>query len=426
MVFKRVLPGLVIALALSACGAVQSAALRSPAASPSTQPQTVGSRSTTSSAPAAASAAALNSATESIVAVSTVDPAHVTIVLEQVAAGFEQPLFLTHAGDGSNRTFVVEKGGQIRLLDGTLFLDVADRITTSGYEQGLLGLAFHPEFATNGLFFVYYTALDGTNTLSRFRATADGQRGDTDTELVLVQLASPHETHNGGMIAFGPDGMLYVGLGDGGGADDEFGNGQNGDTLLGKILRLDVNGGEPYAVPHDNPFVNDVQIRSETWAWGLRNPWRFSFDRMTGDLYIGDVEQNQWEEINFQPAASAGGENYGWSIREGAYCFYTMTCDGTGLTNPIVSYDRHQGIAVTGGYVYRGEAFPALQGAYVFGDYGTGRIWTVARDTDGLWTTRERTRLDGLLSSFGEDEQGELYVTDIGNGGVYRIMVPPR
>jgi glucose/arabinose dehydrogenase len=373
-----------------------------------------------------AASAASRSATASITAVSTVDPTHVTIVLEQVAAGFKQPLFLTHAGDGSNRTFVVEKDGQIKLLDGTRFLDVVDRITTNGYEQGLLVLAFHPEFATNGLFFVYYTAPDGANTLSRFRATADLQRGDPDTERVLLQQASPHETHNGGMIAFGPDGMLYIGLGDGGGANDQFGNGQNGDTFLAKILRINVNGAEPYAVPQDNPFVNDAQIRPETWAWGLRNPWRFSFDRATGDLYIGDVGQNQWEEINFQPAISRGGANYGWSIKEGSYCFYTTTCDSTGLTDPIVAYDRHQGIAVTGGYVYRGQQVPALYGAYLFGDYGTGRIWAAARDTGSAWTTTPMTRFDGLLSSFGEDEAGELYLTDLSGGGVFRITIPQR
>ncbi len=348
------------------------------------------------------------------------------IVLEQVATGFDQPVFLTHAGDGSNRTFVAEKGGRIKLLDGTIFLNIADRITASGYEQGLLGVAFHPQFAHNGWLYVYYTAPDGTNTLSRFRATTDLQRGDPDTELVLLQQASPHDTHNGGMVAFGPDGMLYVGLGDGGGADDQFGNGQNDDTLLAKIVRIDVNGAEPYAVPHDNPFVHTSAIRSEIWASGLRNPWRFSFDRATGDLYIGDVGQNQWEEINFQPAMSRGGANYGWSIKEGSYCFYTTTCDSTGLTDPIVAYDHHQGIAVTGGYVYRGQHVPALYGAYLFGDYGTGRIWAVARDDRGVWTTTEVGHIPALISSFGEDEAGEVYLTDIGGGAVYRVTAQER
>ena len=347
------------------------------------------------------------------------------IGLEQVATGFDQPVFLTHAGDGSNRTFVVEKGGRIKLLDGTMFLNIADRITASGYEQGLLGVAFHPRFAHNGWLYVYYTAPDGTNTLSRFRATADLQRGDPDTELVLLQQTSPHDTHNGGMVAFGPDGMLYVGLGDGGGADDQFGNGQHGDTLLAKIVRIDVNT-EPYAVPQDNPFVHTSTIRSETWASGLRNPWRFSFDRATGDLYIGDVGQNQWEEINFQPAMSRGGANYGWSIKEGSYCFYTTTCDSTGLTDPIVAYDHYQGIAVTGGYVYRGQHVPALYGAYLFGDYGTGRIWAAARDDRGVWTTTEVGQIPALISSFGEDEAGEVYLTDIGGGAVYRVTAQER
>jgi glucose/arabinose dehydrogenase len=345
---------------------------------------------------------------------------------EQVAEGFDQPLFVTHAGDGSGRTFVVEKTGAIKLLDGTVFVDVSDRITSDGYEQGLLGLAFHPQFAQNGYFYVYYTALDGTNTVSRFGSTADRQRGDPATELVMIEQADPAANHNGGMLAFGPDGMLYIGLGDGGGANDQFNNGQNGDTFLAKILRIDVNGGEPYAVPQDNPFVDDEQIRPETWAWGLRNPWRFSFDRATGDLYIGDVGQNQWEEINFQPAASPGGENYGWPIREGAHCFRTNDCDTAGFVDPIAEYDHQQGISVTGGYVYRGQQFPALQGAYIFGDYGTGRIWTSVRDAQGAWTTTEMLRFDGQISSFGEDEAGELFLTDIGGGGVYRVTADGR
>ncbi len=343
-----------------------------------------------------------------------------------MADGFEQPLFVTHAGDGSGRTFVVEKTGSIKLLDGTVFIDIADRITADGYEQGLLGLAFHPQFAENGYFFVYYTARDGTNTVSRFEATADRQEGDPATELVLIEQEDPAANHNGGMLTFGPDGMLYIGLGDGGGANDQFGNGQNGDTFLAKILRIDVNGAEPYAVPQANPFVNDDQIRPETWAWGLRNPWRFSFDRATGDLYIGDVGQNQWEEINFQPAGSTGGENYGWPIREAAHCFRTNDCDTATFVDPIAEYSHQEGISVTGGYVYRGQQFPTLQGAYLFGDYGTGRIWASARDTGGAWTTTEMTRFDGQISSFGEDEAGELYLTDIGGGGVYRITAQVR
>jgi len=436
MVPKRILSGLVLTLALSACGAEQSAATRSPVALPSMQPTTaVSSRSaapsasaTTGASPATTTPPATtpSGAPASAPAATTFDPARVTIATEQVADGFEQPLFVTHAGDGSNRTFVVEKTGAIKLLDGSVFLDIADRITASGYEQGLLGLAFHPQFADNGHFYVYYTARDGTNTVSRFSATADRQEGDPATEMVLIEQEDPAANHNGGMIAFGPDGMLYIGLGDGGGANDQFGNGQNGDTFLAKILRIDVNGGEPYAVPQDNPYVNDAALVPETWAWGLRNPWRFSFDRATGDLYIGDVGQNQWEEINFQPAGSTGGENYGWPVREGAHCFRDQNCDITGLTDPIAEYNHQEGISVTGGYVYRGQQIPALQGVYVFGDYGTGRIWTAARDGSGAWSTTEMTRFPGQISSFGEDEAGELYLTDINGGGIYQITAQAR
>ena len=369
MKYKNVFGGDLLGsvLVLSACGAEPSDATRSPAASASTQPTTAASSrstapsasATTGASPAATtpapSAPASSSSSASAPAATTFDPARVTIALEQVANGFEQPLFLTHAGDGSNRTFVVEKTGAIKLLDGTVFLDIADRITADGYEQGLLGLAFHPQFAQNGYFYVYYTARDGTNTVSRFTATADRQGGDPATELVMIQQADPAANHNGGMIAFGPDGMLYIGLGDGGGANDQFGNGQNGDTFLAKILRIDVNGAEPYAVPQDNPFVNDDEIRPETWAWGLRNPWRFSFDRTTGDLYIGDVGQNQWEEINFQPAASVGGENYGWPIREAAHCFRTTNCDTSPLVAPIAEYNHLHVISFTDASEYNGQ-----------------------------------------------------------------------
>jgi len=442
MKYKKAFSGafLISVLALSACSADQTAATRLPAASTtaSTQPTMAASKgftapsasATTGASPAAttpaASAPASSGGSASAATATTFDPARVTLATEQVAEDFEQPLFVTHAGDGSNRTFVVEKTGSIKLLDGTVFFDVSDRITADGYEQGLLGLAFHPQFAQNGQFFVYYTAPDGTNTVSRFGSIADRQGGDPDSEVVLIQQEDPAANHNGGMLAFGPDGMLYIGLGDGGGANDQFGNGQNGDTFLAKILRIDVNNGEPYAVPQDNPFANDGEIRPETWAWGLRNPWRFSFDRATGDLYIGDVGQNQWEEINFQPAASAGGENYGWPVREAAHCFRDQNCDTASFADPIAEYNHQQGISVTGGYVYRGQQFPVLQGAYLFGDYGTGRIWVSARDASGTWTTTAMLRFDGQISSFGEDEAGEVYLTDIGGGGVYRITAEGR
>jgi glucose/arabinose dehydrogenase len=354
------------------------------------------------------------------------DAQQVTLGVEQVASGFAQPLFVTHAGDGSGRTFVVEKGGTIRLLDGTVFLDISDRVGSSGYEQGLLGLAFHPQFAQNGFFFVNYTDGNGNTVVSRFGLLNNQQIGDPNSEQVVLRQEQPAANHNGGMIAFGPDDMLYIGLGDGGGANDQYGNGQNFETWLGTLLRLDVSRSEPYAVPQDNPFVGAPGAQPEIWAYGLRNPWRFSFDRATGDLYIGDVGQNQWEEIDFQPAASQGGENYGWSIREGAHCFRDNNCDTAGLVDPIAEYDHSQGISVTGGYVYRGEQYPALQGAYVFGDYGTGRIWTTAQNSSGSWETTEMLQIDAQISSFGEDEAGELYLTDIDSGGVYRVTAQQR
>ena len=341
---------------------------------------------------------------------------------EQVAGGFDQPLFVTHADDGSGRTFVVEKGGEIKLIDGQVFMDISDRVGSEGYEQGLLGLAFSPDFEQNGWFFVNYTDRDGNTVVSRFTASDDRQQGDPDSEQVILRQEQPAANHNGGMIAFGPDGMLYIGLGDGGGANDQFGNGQNLQTWLGTLLRIDVSGDEvPYVVPQDNPFADGSEARPEIWAWGLRNPWRFSFDRATGDLYIADVGQNQIEEINFQPADSSGGENYGWPILEGTECFQANECDRTGLVEPIAEYDHSLGISVTGGYVYRGEEYRALQGAYVFADYGSGRIWTTARDDTGAWVTTEMAQFDGQISSFGEDQAGELYFTDIAGGGIYQV-----
>jgi glucose/arabinose dehydrogenase len=350
----------------------------------------------------------------------------VALNVQQVASGFDQPVFVTHAGDGSRRMFVVEKGGVIKLLDGQTFIDISDRVRSSGSEQGLLGLAFHPQFAQNGLFFVNYIDRNGNTVVSRFSTTADKQRGDPASEQVLLRQEQPAANHNGGMVAFGPDGMLYIGLGDGGGANDQFGNGQNLQTWLGTLLRIDVNSGATYAVPPNNPFVKNASARPEIWAYGLRNPWRFSFDRATGDLYIADVGQNQWEEIDAQPANSSGGENYGWSIREGAHCFRGSNCETTGLVDPIAEYEHGLGCSVTGGYVYRGASYPALQGAYIFGDYCTGRIWTAARNASGAWQTTEMLQLEAQISSFGEDEAGELYLTDIGSGSVYQVTAQER
>jgi glucose/arabinose dehydrogenase len=350
------------------------------------------------------------------------------LTLQPVTGGLEAPVSIANAGDGSGRLFVVEKIGRIRVIQGAAlapaaFLDITDRVGSSGSEQGLLGLAFHPNYAANGLFFVNYTDRQGDTGVARFAVSDDPARADAASETVLLTQTQPAGNHNGGHLAFGPDGYLYVGLGDGGAANDRFGNGQNGGTLLGAMLRLDVDGGQPYAVPADNPFVGAPAVRDEIWAIGLRNPWRYAFDKLTGDLYIADVGQNQYEEINFQRAASPGGENYGWPIMEGLHCFpESSNCDQAGLDLPVAEYNHSQGCSVTGGYVYRGSEFPALGGIYLFGDYCSGKIWGLAPTPDGGWQMAEVAQADIRLTSFGEDEAGELYLVDMSSGTLHRIV----
>ncbi|MBN2840554.1 MAG: PQQ-dependent sugar dehydrogenase [Coriobacteriia bacterium] len=350
------------------------------------------------------------------------------IELEPVLDGFGQPLFVTGAGDGSGRLFVVEKTGLVWTVRGGMreevFLDLTDRVSTES-EQGLLGIAFSPTFAEDSTVFVSYTQQDGASALSRF--IVDGETVDRASEKMLLHVAQPFANHNGGMIAFGPDGYLYLGLGDGGSGGDPYGSGQNGRTLLGKMLRIDVIGGagDPagYVVPDDNPFVGQSDTKPEIWAIGLRNPWRFSFDRATGDLWIGDVGQNAWEEIDLQAADSPGGENYGWNRFEASHPYPpdSTAPDPTGFTMPIVEYDRDAGTSVTGGYVYRGTAEPGLYGTYLYADFTVGRIWGLQRAEDGSVQTRELLDTDMMISSFGEDDDGELYVVDF-NGAVYRIV----
>jgi glucose/arabinose dehydrogenase len=347
--------------------------------------------------------------------------------LRLVAEGFDDPLFLTHAGDGSGRSFVVEQSGRIHILqDGAIlpqaFLDLTGIAVNNAFERGLLGLAFHPRYAENGQFFVNYTDPNGDTAVVRYAVSAeDSNRADPQSAQIVLQVEQPYSNHNGGGIAFGPDGYLYIGMGDGGSAGDPQGNGQSLTTLLGKMLRLD--GGEPYAIPPDNPFAGRSPARPEIWAYGLRNPWRFSFDRATGDLYIADVGQNAYEEVNFQPADSAGGENYGWDVMEGLHPFEGQLSDA--LTMPVAEYAQSEGgCSITGGYVYRGEALPELQGVYFFGDYCSGLIWTLHRTADGAWE-RALFMSTGLnISSFGEDEAGELYVVDHG-GAVYQLTAAP-
>lgn len=356
-----------------------------------------------------------------------VDPTTLSLELEQIATGLDTPVFATHAGDGSGRLFVVEKPGRIVVLgsDGQLegtFLDIEDRVGSGSSEQGLLGLAFHPQFVENGRLFVYYTDKNGDTVISSFEANDERSAADPASEVVLLTQEQPASNHNGGMLAFGPDGMLYAGLGDGGRAGDPWGNGQSLDTLLGKLLRIDVDDSQAVAVPAGNPFVGQEGAKGEIWAYGLRNPWRFSFDRATGDLWIGDVGQNQWEEINYQPAGSVGGENYGWDLMEGTRCYEADTCDRSGLVLPVAEYSHgDNGCSVTGGYVYRGTAEPSFQGVYFYGDYCSGRIWGLARDASGEWQNAELLDTGLQLSSFGETEDGEVLVVDL-NGAVYRLV----
>ena len=354
----------------------------------------------------------------------TVDPP--PLGLQEVASGFQRPTFVTNAGDGSGRLFVLEKPGRVRIVkDGALvnapFLDITSLVRASGNEQGLLGLAFHPEFADNGRFWVAYTALDAKNTVAEYRVTDSGSdRADPGTAKVLIAQPDQYPNHNGGMLAFGPDGYLYISMGDGGSSGDPDGNGQDKSSLLGKLLRVDVDGGDPYGIPDSNPFADDSGAKPEVWAWGLRNPWRFSFDRETGDIWIADVGQNKYEEIDFQPADSRGGENYGWNEMEGEEC-YRSGCRTEGFVRPVFAYDHGKGCSVTGGYVYRGEAIRGLAGGYLFTDYCSGTLWLTSRNGDRFETEEIGALPDGV-SSFGEDEAGELYVVLDQGGSLQRIV----
>lgn len=353
--------------------------------------------------------------------------ADIRIRLKPIAAGFDSPLLVTNAGDGSGRLFVVEQGGRVKIVrNGRVapqpFFDISGLVTAGG-EQGLLGLAFHPDYPSNGRFYVNYTDTGGDHVIAEYRTSSDPDRADGSSERVLLQVDDPFSNHNGGHLAFGDDGYLYVAMGDGGSGGDPLESGQSLDTLLGKILRIDVRpspGGRPYSIPRDNPFIDRDGARPEVWAFGLRNPWRFSFDQ--GDLWIGDVGQDGLEEIDRMPADRAG-LNYGWNTMEGDACYDPPTgCDRKGLVLPIATYTHDLGCSVTGGHVYRGQSFDSLSGAYFFSDYCSGFIW--ALDAAGGTTKRPRVVLesDHSVSSFGLDEAGEVYLTDIASGEVLQVI----
>jgi hypothetical protein len=349
-----------------------------------------------------------------------------SIALQQVAGGFNSLVGIEHAGDGTGRLFLIEQPGRIRIYTGgqlltTPFLDISSLVLHSG-EQGLLGLAFHPQFASNGLFYVHYSSRpDGNTAVARYAVTPGGNVANPATAQMLLEVDQPFSNHKGGQIRFGPDGYLYIALGDGGSGGDPLDNGQNLGTLLGKLLRIDVNAGSPYGIPPSNPFVSTAGARGEIWAYGLRNPWRFSFDRVTGDLFIADVGQNAYEEVNFQAGGAAGGQNYGWRKMEGRHC-YSMSPPCTFGTLPILEYSHAFGCSVTGGPRYRGSQVPALAGLHVFGDYCTGRIWG-ASGSGGEWTATQLLDSPFNISTFGEDEAGEVYLANLGGSvQLYRVI----
>ncbi len=355
------------------------------------------------------------------------DPANrLSLTLKPIITkGLTQPLYLTHAGDGSGRLFVVEQAGRIRILTQGLlqsvpFLDISNLVLTGG-ERGLLGLAFHPNYARNGRFFVSYTRQpDGATVVAEYRRGAKIDLAGRQERVVMV-VPQPFANHNGGMVAFGPDGALYIGRGDGGGRGDPDNRGQNPHDLRGKILRLDVDREEPYTIPADNPYVSGGG-RPEIYALGLRNPWRFSFDRGSGSLWVGDVGQHAWEEVD----VVVRGGNYGWRLMEGRHCFLPQTdCEEPALRLPILEYGHEAGrCSITGGYVYRGPSEPGLKGLYVYGDYCSGEIFGLQVEAEARPSQRQNPQVllrSGFrISSFGEDEAGEIYVVDHG-GAVYRL-----
>lgn len=362
------------------------------------------------------------------------------INLHPYVAGFNHPVYVTHSNDGSFRLFVVEQIGIIRIIQNnqqfpTPFLDIRERVRSpwhndgGGNEEGLLSVAFPPEFNTTGHFYVYYTNLSGDNVVVRFSTSGDPNIADPNSEYQILYLNHPnHQNHNGGQLAFGSDGYLYIGTGDGGGSGDPEENAQNPNSLLGKLLRIDIRGPlDPYTIPDSNPFTQTAGYRGEIWALGLRNPWRFSFDREIKDLYIGDVGQNRIEEIDHHPFSSSGGENYGWDILEGSLCFEPPNgcIPPVNNVNPIAEYEHGvtMGCSVTGGYVYRGKLYPRMTGIYFYADYCAAKIWGLQRE-HGQWINvlLYNSSQPHNFSTFGEDELGNLYIADWAEGIIYRLV----
>jgi glucose/arabinose dehydrogenase len=411
-------------------------------------PRSAGSASSGAASPGLIASGAVPEATPSVVretstpapvpsaAPAPFDPKHVAVAFDQIASGFESPLAVVNAGDGSGRLFVVEQGGRVRIVrNGAVlpkpFLDIAGEISSGG-ERGLLGLAFHPGFPNDPRIFVDYTDTNGDTRVSSFTvdpATPDSV--DPRTEHRLLFVKQPYPNHNGGALAFGPDGELYISLGDGGSGGDPQGNGQSLTTLLAKILRIDVDhpgNGRPYGIPTDNPYASGSGgRRPEIWLTGLRNPWRMSFDRATGDLWIGDVGQSAWEEIDVQRAGVPGGTNFGWNRMEGTHCYRPSNgCEDPALTLPVAEYGHDQGCTVIGGVVYRGSAQALLTGGYLFADYCSGRVWAIDASTNDVRTPTLVADTKHSFAAFGEDESGEVYAVDIAAGSLLEVTASDR
>jgi glucose/arabinose dehydrogenase len=344
--------------------------------------------------------------------------------------GFDQPVFITNAGDGTKRIFIVERQGVIRIYDTlthslltTPFLDIHNTVFSDGGEEGLLALAFHPNYGSNGRFFVEYTDSNFDLNLVEYAVSSGDANVADPTGHILLTIPHPtNQNHNGGTLAFGPDGYLYWSVGDGGSGGDPPNNAQNLNRLLGKLLRLDVSTPFTYTSPSTNPFFSGGG-RPEIWAYGLRNPWRFSFDSLTGDIFIGDVGQDSREEVDFQPASSTGGENYGWRVMEGKICYPpgTTGCDKTGKVLPITDYTHAFGCAIVGGYMYRGALFPPMQGYYFYSDECSGIVNVLRHDPIKGWVSIRVADTPYNVSTFGQDENGEIYFTDYGAGDIYKI-----
>lgn len=351
------------------------------------------------------------------------------ISFEAVVTNLIRPLYVTHAGDGSERLFIVEQRGRINIWDGSefsIFMDISNLISqealgTSYTERGLLGLAFHPDYAENGMFFINYTDRNGGTVIARYQVSDNPDVADTGSAEIIFTANQPFANHNGGHMAFDVDGYLYISLGDGGSAGDPLNAGQNPASLLGTIIRLDVNSEAGYAIPANNPFVNSASGANEVWAYGLRNVWRFSFDRATDDLYIGDVGQAQWEEINFEPSDSLGGLNYGWNFFE-ASRIYQPGGNQAETVLPVAEYNHAGGnCSITAGYVYRGDAMPDWEGVFFYGDFCSGQIWTAYRTDADTWVSDLLIDTPFQISSFGEDENGELYIVNY-SGTILKIV----